>query len=215
MGRFEGAFYTASGYYRPKQDSIMRTLEGPVGEVNAEAWLRALYRAIPPIRAAYPEQRVVPGLAGTDVEFEIVSPWSPELMTVRWFVDGNEIEQARGSYFYRLHADGSRHEVRVTIEDCTGSIRAPDAREQAGADHLDRLQSAGLGRVKGAGGARANRQLDPHARRFFRPQRAGNHPRQLDGARGRPQRPTIPDSNTRYSTPRARCWQRGRSSTRG
>ncbi len=78
VGRFEGAFYAANGYYRPKQDSNMRTLEGPIGEVNAEAWLRALYRAVPPIRAAYPEQRFVSGLAGTDVEFEIVSPWSPE-----------------------------------------------------------------------------------------------------------------------------------------
>jgi IgA peptidase M64/Big-like domain-containing protein len=132
VGRFEGAFYAPHGYYRPKQDSNMRTLEAPVGEVNAEAWLRAFYRAAPPISAAYPEPGVVPGLAGTDVEFEIVSPWSPELMTVRWFVDGNEIEQARGRYVYTLHADGGQHEVQATIEDCTGRIRAPGAREHAG-----------------------------------------------------------------------------------
>jgi len=132
VGRFEGAFYAANGYYRPKQDSNMRTLEGPIGEVNAEAWLRALYRAVPPIRAAYPEQRFVSGLAGTDVEFEIVSPWSPEVVTVRWFVDGSEIEQARGRYSYALRADGGRHDVRVTIEDCTGGIRLPGAQEQLG-----------------------------------------------------------------------------------
>ena len=52
VGRFEGAFYAANGFYRPKHDSNMRTLEGAVGEVNAEAWIRALYRAVPPIRAA-------------------------------------------------------------------------------------------------------------------------------------------------------------------
>ena len=133
VGRFEGAYYIANGYFRPKQDSIMRTLEGAVGEVNAEAWIRALYRAVPPIRAAWPEQRVVAGPAGTDLEFEIVSPWPPEVMTVRWFVDGSEIEKARGSYSYLLRADGGRHDVRVTIEDCTGRVRAPDAHEQAGA----------------------------------------------------------------------------------
>ena len=133
VGRFEGAFYMASGYFRPKQNSNMRTLEGSVGEVNAEAWLRALYRAVPPIGDAYPEQRIVSGAAGTDILFEIVSPWSPGLMTVRWFVDGNEIELTRNSYSYRLRADGNRHDVRVTIEDCTGGIRAPDAREQTGA----------------------------------------------------------------------------------
>ena len=133
VGRFEGAFYSANGYFRPKQDSIMRTLAGPVGEVNAEAWLRALYRAVPPIRAAYPEERVVPGSAGTDVEFELVSPWSPDLMAVRWFVDGREIEQARGKYSYALRADGGEHDVRATIEDRTGGIRIPGAHEQTGA----------------------------------------------------------------------------------
>jgi hypothetical protein len=132
VGRFEGAFYAASGFYRPKEDSNMRTLGGRVGEVNGEAWVRALYRAVPPIRAAYPEQRVVTGHAGDTLAFEIVSPWSPELMSVRWFVDGREIEQSRGAYGYALHADGARHDVRVSIEDCTGRIRAPGAREQAG-----------------------------------------------------------------------------------
>ena len=93
MGRFEGAFYSASGFYRPKQDSIMRTAGAArLGEVNAEAWLRAMYRAVPPVSAAYPAQRVVAGPAGATVEFEIVSPWPPELMAVRWFVDGLEVD---------------------------------------------------------------------------------------------------------------------------
>jgi hypothetical protein len=133
VGRFEGAFYAANGFYRPKQDSNMRTLEGAIGEVNAEAWLRALYRAVPPIRAAYPEQRSVAVLAGTVVEFEIVSAWSSRLMTVRWFLDGREIEQARGSYSYSLHADGARHDVRVEVQDGTGGIRMPGAHEHTGA----------------------------------------------------------------------------------
>jgi hypothetical protein len=133
VGRFEGAFYAASGYYRPMQNSIMRTLEGPVGEVNAEAWLRALYRAVPPVSAAYPEDRVVVGRAGTDIQFGIVSPWAPDLMTVRWFVDGREIEASRDTYVYTLHADGGQHLVRATIEDSTGAIRSPDAQEQSGA----------------------------------------------------------------------------------
>ena len=132
VGRFEGAFYAASGFYRPKEDSNMRTLGGRVGEVNGEAWVRALYRAVPPVSASYPVQRVVAGVAGETLPFEIVSPWSPELMSVRWFVDGQEIALARGAYGYALHADGARHDVRVSIEDCTGRIRAPGAHEQIG-----------------------------------------------------------------------------------
>jgi hypothetical protein len=132
VGRFEGAFYAANGYFRPKQDSIMRTLAAPVGEVNGEAWIRALYRAVPPISAANPEQRVVAGLPGTPLTFEIVSPWSVDLLQVRWFVDGVEDVQYRGMFSYALQADGARHEVRVSVEDCTGRIRSPDAGEQLG-----------------------------------------------------------------------------------
>jgi hypothetical protein len=53
-------------------------------------------------------------------------------MAVRWFVDGLEVDEARGAFRYELHADGGPHEVRVSIEDCSGSIRAPDAREHVG-----------------------------------------------------------------------------------
>jgi hypothetical protein len=133
VGRFEGAFYSANGYFRPKQDSIMRTLAAPVGEVNGEAWIRALYRAVPPISAAYPEQQVIAGPAGTPLAFEVVSPWPSDVLQVRWFVDGVEDERYRGLLGYSLQADGARHEVRVSVEDCTGRIRSPEAREQLGA----------------------------------------------------------------------------------
>ena len=132
VGRFEGAFYSANGFYRPKQDSIMKSLNGALGEVNAEAWLRALFRAVPPVSAAYPAHRVVAGRAGETVEFEIVSRWPSDLMATRWFVDGMEVEQARGTYRHALHADGDQHVVRVSIEDSSGRIRAPDAREHQG-----------------------------------------------------------------------------------
>ena len=129
VGRFEGAFYTANGFYRPKLNSVMRTLDGAMGEVNAEAWLRNMYRAVPPISAAYPAQRVVAAPSGTAAEFEIVSPWPRELMTVRWFVDDVEVQQARGAYRYGFTGDGAEHRVRVAIEDTSGGIRAPAATE--------------------------------------------------------------------------------------
>jgi hypothetical protein len=45
---------------------------------------------------------------------------------VRWFVDGSEIEQARGNYSYAARRRRPAHVV--TIEDCTGGIRAYRAR---------------------------------------------------------------------------------------
>jgi hypothetical protein len=132
VGRFEGAFYSANGFYRPTQNSVMRSLDGALGAVNAEAWLRSLYRAVPPLSAAYPARRAVRVPAGSDIEFEIVSPWPRELMTVRWFVDGAEATQSGDAYRHLFRGDGGDHEVRVTIEDTTGGIRAPAANEQRG-----------------------------------------------------------------------------------
>jgi IgA peptidase M64/Big-like domain-containing protein len=129
VGRFEGAFYSANGFYRPKLDSIMRTLDGALGEVNAEAWLRTMYRVVPPIGAAYPAQRVVAAPSGAAAQFEIVSPWPRDLMSVRWYVDGVEVPQARGGYRYELMGDGAEHDVRVAVEDASGGIRAPAATE--------------------------------------------------------------------------------------
>jgi hypothetical protein len=132
VGRFEGAYYAARGFYRPLRDSFMRTVTGAIGEVNAEAWLRAQYRALPPLRASYPLSRRVAGIAGTAPAFEVVSVWPPEVMTVRWFVDGTEIESERDARRYVLQADGQVHEVRASLGDRTGRIRAPDATEHHG-----------------------------------------------------------------------------------
>ncbi len=132
IGHFEGAFYMQNGFYRPKRDSIMRTLDAPVGEVNGEAWLRALYRAVPPLHAAYPAQPAVTGLAGDQLTFDVVSSWPGDVVSVRWWLDGAEVESARDSRRYVFATDGGAHEVRAQLQDRTGLIRDPLAREQTG-----------------------------------------------------------------------------------
>ena len=86
-------------------------------------------------------------------------------MAVRWFVDGLEVDQARGASRYELHADGGPHEVRVSIEDCSGSIRAPDAREHVGGvAWIVRNEPEAPG-AQGAASVAADRRVDPDARR--------------------------------------------------
>jgi hypothetical protein len=134
VGLYEGAFYAATGFYRAKHDSFMRTLGAPIGEVNTEAWLRAQYRVLPPISSVLPAAASLRGLSGEQLEFSIVSAWSDQVIDVRWFVDGVEHEAARGARAFHLAADGGTHEVRVVARDASGRIRAPDAAE-AGSSH--------------------------------------------------------------------------------
>jgi hypothetical protein len=129
VGLFEGAFYIASGFYRAKQDSLMRTLDAPLGEVNAEAWLRAQYRSLPPLSSASPADPQVPALAGDTVQFSVVSAWPRGTVELRWRVDGVEVAGSIDASRFSFAADGLPHQVDVTARDVTGRIRAPDAGE--------------------------------------------------------------------------------------
>jgi hypothetical protein len=133
VGLYEGAFYEATGFYRPKRDSIMRTLEAPLGEVNAEAWLRAQYRALPPFSSVSPAVTQVLGVAGETLEFSVVCPWPRDALSVGWFVDGVEIPEARDTPVLHFLADGGVHQVEVRASDATGRIRSPEATESRAA----------------------------------------------------------------------------------
>ncbi len=129
VGLFEGAYYASHGFFRPKQDSFMRTLEAPVGEVNAEAWIRAQYRALPPATGATPLPGPVRALAGDTLEFVVVSAWPPQAVSLSWFVDGVEVADARDATRLRWSADGGNHEVVAVAQDVGGLVRAPGATE--------------------------------------------------------------------------------------
>jgi hypothetical protein len=129
VGLFEGAYYASQGFFRPKQDSFMRTIEAPVGEVNAEAWVRAQYRALPPATGATPVPGPVRGLAGDTLEFVVVSAWPRLAVSLNWFLDGVEIVDARDTTRLRWSADGGTHEVVAVAQDSGGLVRAPGATE--------------------------------------------------------------------------------------
>jgi hypothetical protein len=107
----------------------MRTLAAPLGEINAEAWLRAQYSKSPPVASASPAAGRIQGLAGDALDFEVVSSWPRDVVTLRWYLDDAEIFAARDTTQYRLNADGGTHRVRVDATDTTGRIRAPGAAE--------------------------------------------------------------------------------------
>jgi hypothetical protein len=129
VGLFEGAYYASQGFFRPKQDSFMRTLEAPVGEVNAEAWIRAQYRVLPPASGATPVPGPVRGLAGDTLEFVVVSDWPRQAVSLSWFLDGVEIADARDATRLSWSADGGTHEVVAVAQDSGGLVLAPGATE--------------------------------------------------------------------------------------
>ncbi len=160
VGLFEGAFYSASGFYRAKQDSLMRTLQAPLGEVNAEAWIRAQYRALPPLSAVSPAAPHVQALSGDVVDFAVVSEWPAGTVELRWRIDGTEVLGAVDAARFSFVADGLPHAVEVTARVVTGRIRAPDATEAEARRTWTVSPAAAPASQKMAAGSRATAWLE-------------------------------------------------------
>lgn len=95
IGTYPGANYYDSGFYRPSQDSDMRTLGQPFNQPSAEALIESFYKTVRPIDTASPKQ-------GTAVDRNakvVVS--TPQLtghdFVISWSVNGKAIPQGRDS----------------------------------------------------------------------------------------------------------------------
>ncbi len=127
---FEGAYYRATGIYRPTVSSKMRSLNRPFEEVNAEQFIIVLYQDVSPIDAATPSSSE-PYFAGTTFN---VTPMQPvgHSLDVQWFIDGLPVSGANGASFTPDYDNLSDtiHDVSVTVVDNTTRVRDETARAQ-------------------------------------------------------------------------------------
>jgi hypothetical protein len=128
VGRFEGAFYRAAGFYRPKDDTFMRSLGAEIGEVNAEVWALAVYRLIDPMITSHPSALTIQVDPQAPAAFSISKPFSNSVQQVRWLLDGQEIAGTRDRDTIECCNNlAGTHVLRATVTDRTGLIRRPGA----------------------------------------------------------------------------------------
>jgi hypothetical protein len=129
IGRFEGSYYHATGYYRPADHSFMRDDDGVLTVVHAEAWVRALYDYVDPTRDSHPAPGVV-AMGATPRTFSVPRVFPASVQSLRWYVDGVEDASARDRNEYACCTGlAGKHVLRVDFADITGVIRAPGATE--------------------------------------------------------------------------------------
>lgn len=118
---FEGSNYSRFGIYRPTNNSKMRNLGRPFEEVNAERFIREIYREVSPIDAASP-----PGVYTLDDTLS-VTPMQPVFhsLDVQWSVGGLAIPGATETTFspgdFRIPP--GIHTVTATVVDNTPMMR--------------------------------------------------------------------------------------------
>jgi hypothetical protein len=126
VGLFEGAFYQPTGYYRPTDDSFMRTLSQNMGPVNTEAWILSVYGATGAVQSATPTDPELTTASGVPVTLSVVPTFPAGLQRLQWFVDGSEVMQARDMTQFSCCGEGpSPHLVLARVLDVSGKVLTP------------------------------------------------------------------------------------------
>ena len=126
IGVFEGAGYRPTGWYRPKQDCKMKTLNAKFCSVCAEAWVLRLYKNGSPLLGAVPasgSDLFVQGPNSAELAVSLKTPSDgSRTVRVQWEVDGTVMPGLRDSAVSLRLPDGE-HVVRALVRDTTELVR--------------------------------------------------------------------------------------------
>jgi MYXO-CTERM domain-containing protein len=127
-GLFEGARYTPTGVYRPRQDCKMRDLGAEYCPVCTEQFVRSIWSAtnIAMVEATTPSQQSLQ-ITGCDaIDLSVTSPpILPSTYHYAWSVDGRALPATANSVqLLPSVLKQGHHDVQVAIEDTTAFVRS-------------------------------------------------------------------------------------------
>ena len=124
VGIYEGAYYRASGFYRPTLNSLMRDYDGVLGPVNSEQWALSVYAMANPVLDISPVNRLVNKTAGEIVEFSVVPLFESTIQSVEWRLDSQLIAHSGGKRpNVALSLPAGQYELALKVSDISGLIR--------------------------------------------------------------------------------------------
>lgn len=127
VGIFEGAFYRDTGFFRPTQDSLMRSYDGVLGPVNSEQWALSVYSEARPILDISPVNRLVSIPAGEAMRFWVEPTFDSSIQSVDWALDGRSIpDSGSQTPSVSLSFPPGNYHLAVTVRDISGLIRQPE-----------------------------------------------------------------------------------------
>ena len=130
VGLFEGSMYRTAGQFRPHNNSLMRSLNRPVGNVNREQFVLSIYSRVDPVDSWTPA-----GASFSVSDFQHLSfgvttkqPSIGALQT-RWYID-NVLQSGLTTAAMDVISDvigNGTHSVRADIADATTFVRSDPA----------------------------------------------------------------------------------------
>ncbi|WP_370420814.1 M64 family metallopeptidase [Streptomyces sp. QH1-20] len=129
VGAFEGAGYYPKGLYRPTDDSIMRSLGREFNLPGREAMIAGFYRHAKVLTSTTSTSGKVGGRDKVTVRLPAATT------TVRWYVDGHEVQAGRGRTSVTprslgVKPDGKTHTLTAKAVDRTNAVVDPELRKR-------------------------------------------------------------------------------------
>ena len=122
VGIFEGAYYSATGFYRPLWRSMMNE-NAPMGVVNAEQWALSMYESAGALQTVVPNAPRLTVANGEFAEFSIQPLFDDGTQEWDWYVDGERVEQAHNMNQLGLGLFAGEYQIKVIVRDTSGLIR--------------------------------------------------------------------------------------------
>jgi len=127
VGVFEGAYYQANGFYRPTENSLMRSYAGKLGPVNSEQWALSVYAKANPVLDVSPVSRLLEVTAGEVVNFSVQPMFDSTVQSVQWGLESRLIpDSGTERPSISLKFPEGEFNVSLTVRDISGLIRKPE-----------------------------------------------------------------------------------------
>lgn len=136
-GMYEGGHYCSTGVWRPTHNSLMRSLNRPMEQINTEQFVRVFNRTAPGFDGANPAPGNVSMTRNGRIRFSVIPKTiDDQAFGVTWRVDGNVVQApSAASDGIGFAASGSRYtfqganfapgtyQVTATVRDVTSLVR--------------------------------------------------------------------------------------------
>lgn len=127
VGLFEGANYRATGFYRPHDNALMRSLQRPPGHVTREAFILNYYSKVSPIDDKSPASLNLTYTAPANVTFNVTPkvPSAGPALTVEWRLNDVTISGETGKSLTRNTKDfgNGTFRVKAVVRDPTDWVK--------------------------------------------------------------------------------------------
>ncbi len=126
VGLFEGSMYRTSGWYRPHNNSLMRSLNRPVGNVNREQFVLSIYAQIDPVEGWTPGGTSFSVSNFQHLSFAVTTKQTtPGSIETHWYIDNQLVPDATTRAFAVISdvLGNGTHIVRAQTNDVTAFVR--------------------------------------------------------------------------------------------